>query len=290
MQWIIIAALGGLILYLATRESEIQKIAKQIRTINPSIAPALATAQAATQVTDTALANAQGAEDKVGVLAAQTTAELEQTWGAALSTVEASLTSGRSALDAAEGAHNTALAEVQAIVEHINFVNSTGLTFPQVTLYGDANFGGRSQVFTPGDYPRLSGTTIGNDAASSLVVNKYFILEVYGDDNYGGKVQQFAALYDAMRVGDLRGTYIGNDTISSLRIWPDTKALSEALVGREATVTAVRAEFVSVKASVAVMVEQALRIAADIKILGILGARVAAVETTCTQLQARVAA
>ncbi len=287
MELLVILAIGGFVLYLFTRKSEIGNIAAQILAANPGMSSVQATAQAASQVADTALVTAQTAEVS-GVSAAQTTAELEQVWGASLSTVESSLTSGRSALDAAKGAYDQALSQAQAIVGHINFVNSTGLTLPQVALYGDANFGGRSQVFTPGDYPRLSGTIIGNDAVSSLTVNKYFILEVYEHDNYGGKVQQFAALYDAMRMGNLRGTYIGNDSISSLRIWPDTKALSEALVEKETIATAVRTELVSVKALVGILVEQALSTAADIKILGILGARVATVEATCAALQARI--
>ena len=292
MEWVIIAAVGGLILYLATRKSEIQKKTEQIQTINPGIAAPLATAQAATQVTDEALKSAQGAEEKAGVSEAQTTAQLEQTWGAALSTVEASLTSGRSALDAAEGAHNTALSEAQAVRDHIAFLRAS--TIPQVVLYGDDNYSGgrdnRVGWFPIGEYPGLGNTPIKNDTTSSLTVNKYFAAELYEHDNFSGKSQRFEAIYDAIRMPTLRGTYIGNDSASSLRVWANTKALEETIDDKEATVTAVRAELVSVKASVAVMVEQALRIAADIKILGILGARVAAIETTCTQLQARVAA
>ena len=286
MEWLIIALASIAVLYLASRgKSEVERRADEIMAANPGIDTNLATAQAASQVADEALTTAQTTE--VAVPEAQTVAELEAIWGAALTTVAASLARARNALTAAENAYNGALAVSQGVRDHIALVKAS--TGPQVLLYGDANYGGRSQVFAQGSYRSLSGTHIGNDAVSSLTVNKFFVLELYEHDDFGGKFQRFEATYELFRIPTLRDTYIGNDSASSLRIWPNTKVLEERLTGTEATVTAVRAELVSVKASVGILVEQALRTTADIKILGIFGARVAAVEATATQLEARIA-
>jgi hypothetical protein len=82
-----------------------------------------------------------------------------------------------------------------------------------VTLFSDANYGGRSFVTTT-SVPNLNGTSIGNNQASSLLVGHGTLLSAYSTPNYTGTCQTFAP----GSTPNLAVTRIGNDTIESIKL------------------------------------------------------------------------
>jgi hypothetical protein len=92
-----------------------------------------------------------------------------------------------------------------------------GLAFPAaaqggVTLFEHPDYGGVNQSFS-GDVARLSGTTIGNDRASSVRVAPGCTATLYQDTDFRGRATVLHG--DAQR---LAGTDVGDDAVSSLRV------------------------------------------------------------------------
>jgi hypothetical protein len=80
------------------------------------------------------------------------------------------------------------------------------------TLYADDDYRGSFESFA-GDAPRLRGTRVGNDAASSVRVAPGCTVRLYEDESYRGRETTLTA--DAPRLG---ATPAGNDRVSSLRV------------------------------------------------------------------------
>jgi hypothetical protein len=81
-----------------------------------------------------------------------------------------------------------------------------------VTLFEHPDYGGANQSFSA-DVPRLSGTVIGNDRASSARVAPGCTATLYQDTDYRGRATVLR--------GDLAGlarTEVGDDAVSSLRV------------------------------------------------------------------------
>ena len=94
---------------------------------------------------------------------------------------------------------------------------------PVVTLFADVNFSGTALTLTPGtphldDFTQLQPAF--NDKASSLVVSPGATIAVFSDIYGEGRCQQFSASATTYRIASLVGTWIGNDTISSLYFGP----------------------------------------------------------------------
>ncbi|HEY5820622.1 MAG TPA: alpha-lytic protease prodomain-containing protein [Propionibacteriaceae bacterium] len=83
---------------------------------------------------------------------------------------------------------------------------------PTVTLCSDYNYGGRC-VSTSANSANLAGSTVGDNALSSIRVPSGAWLLLYRDPNYTGICQAFNA-----DVSFLQGTSVGNDTVSSYQI------------------------------------------------------------------------
>lgn len=81
-----------------------------------------------------------------------------------------------------------------------------------VTLFRHVYFEGRQETFY-GDVPDLRGTYIGNDAVSSIAVDRGCRVTLFADSYFRGR--SISLHHDE---ADLRGTYVGNDRISSLRV------------------------------------------------------------------------
>jgi hypothetical protein len=86
-----------------------------------------------------------------------------------------------------------------------------------VTLYRDDDYRGALESFS-GDVPRLHGTRVGNDAASSLRLAPGCSVELFEHDDFRGR--ETVLREDAPR---LAATPAGNDRVSSLRVrcWPE---------------------------------------------------------------------
>ena len=81
-----------------------------------------------------------------------------------------------------------------------------------VTLYRDLNFSGRSQSFTS-DISDLRGSSVGNDAATSVRVSRGCRARLFADANYRG-----AYIETERDISDLRGSPVGNDTVTSMQV------------------------------------------------------------------------
>lgn len=81
-----------------------------------------------------------------------------------------------------------------------------------VTLFRHVYFEGRQETFY-GDVPDLRGTLIGNDAVSSIAVDRGCRVTLFADAFFRGR--SVSLRHDE---SDLRGTYVGNDRVSSLRV------------------------------------------------------------------------
>jgi hypothetical protein len=90
----------------------------------------------------------------------------------------------------------------------LNMARSTS-----VTLFSDANYGGRNFVSTT-SVPNLSGTPIGNNQASSVLVGHGTMVSAYSTPNYTGTCQTFGP----GGTPDLASTRIGNDSIESIKL------------------------------------------------------------------------
>jgi hypothetical protein len=82
-----------------------------------------------------------------------------------------------------------------------------------VTLFSDVNYGGSSYV-APTSLPNLSGTPIGNNQASSLLVGHGTMVSAYSTPNYTGTCQTFWP----GGTPNLANARIGNDTIESIKL------------------------------------------------------------------------
>jgi len=83
---------------------------------------------------------------------------------------------------------------------------------PGVTLYRDVSFRGSSQIFSH-DVADLSGSRIGNDAASSARISRGCRARLFQHANYQGSWEEVT--WDN---SDLRGSHVGNDQVSSIRV------------------------------------------------------------------------
>ena len=81
-----------------------------------------------------------------------------------------------------------------------------------VTLFRDLNFSGTSQLFTE-DVPDLRDTFLGNDAATSVRVDRGCRARLYVDADYRG-----AYIEVDRQLSDLRGSRVGNDSVTSVRV------------------------------------------------------------------------
>ena len=90
---------------------------------------------------------------------------------------------------------------------------STGTVYAQgVTLYEDTDYRGRSQVFYE-DAPHLGRTNIGNDRASSVLVDPGCAVTLFSDSEFRGRSQTLRN--DAPDLGRLA---IRNDSVSSIQV------------------------------------------------------------------------
>lgn len=80
------------------------------------------------------------------------------------------------------------------------------------TLFRDVNFKGQHQTFH-GDIRDLGATFVGNDAVSSIALDRGCEVRLFSDANFGGR--SIALDRDA---ADLGRTEIGNDRVSSIRV------------------------------------------------------------------------
>lgn len=80
------------------------------------------------------------------------------------------------------------------------------------TLFRDASFKGQHQTFH-GDVRDLGSTFVGNDAVSSIALDRGCQVRLFSDANFGGRSIE---LHDD--VADLSRTRIGNDRASSIRV------------------------------------------------------------------------
>lgn len=81
-----------------------------------------------------------------------------------------------------------------------------------VTLFQHVYFEGRNETFY-GDVPDLRSTYVGNDATSSIAVDRGCRATLYADAYFRGS--SVTVHHD---LPDLRGTYVDNDRVSSLRV------------------------------------------------------------------------
>ena len=81
-----------------------------------------------------------------------------------------------------------------------------------VTLFADANYGGRSMTIW-GSLDRLDNTTIGNDRVSSIRVDPGCRAVLYRDVNYRGASAEIVR--DVANLGETR---VGNDSVSSIEV------------------------------------------------------------------------
>lgn len=84
----------------------------------------------------------------------------------------------------------------------------------QIAVFENDNFQGRCKVINIGDFPSPQRMGFDNDSITSLKVGADVQVDVCGDDNYQGGCQTYGE--DART---LVGTNIGNDSISSLRVY-----------------------------------------------------------------------
>lgn len=86
---------------------------------------------------------------------------------------------------------------------------------PGVTLYRDAHFQGRSQIFYDGArIPALGSLAIGNDSVSSVRVDPGCRVTLYADSNFRGS--SVTLTEDLVEFGNVTG--FGNDKASSMRV------------------------------------------------------------------------
>ncbi|MEQ1603477.1 MAG: hypothetical protein ABL999_01260 [Pyrinomonadaceae bacterium] len=84
----------------------------------------------------------------------------------------------------------------------------------QIAVFENDNFQGRCKVLNVGDFPSPQRIGFDNDSITSLKVGANVQVDVCEDDNYQGVCQTYGE--DA---GTLVGTNIGNDSISSLKVY-----------------------------------------------------------------------
>ncbi len=84
----------------------------------------------------------------------------------------------------------------------------------QIAVFENDNFQGRCKVLNIGDFPSPQQMGFDNDSITSLKVGANVQVDVCEDDNYQGGCQTYGE--DA---ATLVGTNIGNDSISSLRVY-----------------------------------------------------------------------
>ena len=92
-----------------------------------------------------------------------------------------------------------------------SFTVSNAYNNEKVTLYGNAQYGDRSEVFIASDR-MLDGNRIGNDCASSLIIQGYCNVIVYDGVNFTGAYKTFTGPVNIPYLS----AYGWNDRISSL--------------------------------------------------------------------------
>ena len=81
-----------------------------------------------------------------------------------------------------------------------------------VTLFRDLDFSGRRQTVTD-DISDLRGSYVGNDAVTSVRVDRGCRARLYADANFQG-----AHVEVEREIPDLRGSPVGNDTVTSVQV------------------------------------------------------------------------
>ncbi len=81
-----------------------------------------------------------------------------------------------------------------------------------LTLYRDLNYTGRSEVFSR-DAGSLTGSSIGNDQATSARVSRGCRARLYQHENFQGNHTEISG-----GLPDLRGSRVGDDSISSIQV------------------------------------------------------------------------
>jgi hypothetical protein len=102
-------------------------------------------------------------------------------------------------------------------VESIEFETATSVSEPApkkegVTLFGDVDYQGTSEVFYESD-ANLRDNRIGNDRASSIRVPRGYVVTLYEHADFQGRSVVLRS--DEARLGN---TAIGNDAVSSIRV------------------------------------------------------------------------
>lgn len=104
---------------------------------------------------------------------------------------------------------------------------SSGPLPEEVYFYKDGNYGGTCAILGPGSYADSSKIGIGNDNLSSLKVGANVQLTVYKDASYGSTSQSFSS---GTQQSSLSGTTIGNDQVTSAKVWLVPTAYSVAAI------------------------------------------------------------
>ena len=158
-----------------------------------------------------------------------------------------------------------------------------------VTLCEHSSYRGKRSGFAIGDFGEMKPYAIGNDGASSLIVQPHYGVEVFSDGNYGGRHQEFEANHDMLWVSDLGDEYIGNDSISSIKVSFNPGLLLDELDDLKNERDRVRTEAVAARSSANDCIERAQTKADDVRLLNILNLTVNTLEITLTGLRTKVA-
>ena len=111
--------------------------------------------------------------------------------------------------------HQDRMILLVGVVESIEFDTMTSEPPPKkegVTLFGDVDYRGTSEVFYESD-PNLRDNRIGNDRASSIRVPRGYVVTLYEHADFQGR--SVVLRNDEAKLG---GTPLGNDAVSSLRV------------------------------------------------------------------------
>jgi hypothetical protein len=101
-------------------------------------------------------------------------------------------------------------------------VAASGVARAQVVIYQDSNYGG-SKITLTADAPRLSSMSF-NDKASSIKLGGVASIAVYKDSDYNGTCQTIDS-----DIATLVGSSVGNDTISSVKLYTNCEGTSIGL-------------------------------------------------------------
>ena len=309
-------AIAAYFVFFRKKEEEaINALASLILTANPELSRELAVARAAELLGGEALQSAQAAEDTAGVdEAAQAALEAERvrqeaddlylqdladeearlaaveaarqaaiarealiaSWNSALTTAEDSAKSAMFSLKTAADQYKIAEDKINSKQAYITGLSTYGGAV--CFLWGDDNYKAKTKTLKIGDYPRIP-EPVGNDQASSLQVIKNFAITAFVNIDYDGFSQTWDAADGQKNVPSLRETTFGNDMMSSIKVYPSTWVLENAKNQMIEDLDKIRVEVIACKSHANDCIERVLTMTADIRILGILGARLDSLES-----------